>query len=114
MPPARVPHTTKRPERCPHCGSVKLVRRGTRAKKSETVQLWQCRACTRAFTPAPPALRHRAKRLDHILNLLQQVAVGSGQREGAQTCRFGVKPGNRCHLLRPLGCTVAKKSNTLH
>ena len=35
--------------------------KGTRAKKLETVQLWQCRASTRVFTPAPPALRHRAR-----------------------------------------------------
>ena len=43
--PARVSHTAKRPDRCPHCGSVKLVRKGTRIKKLETVQLWRCTAC---------------------------------------------------------------------
>jgi hypothetical protein len=51
--PARVSHTAKRPERCPHCGSVKLVRKGTRTKKLETVQLWRCTACARVFTPSP-------------------------------------------------------------
>jgi hypothetical protein len=29
----------KQPDRCPHCGSVKLVRKGTRAKKLEAAVL---------------------------------------------------------------------------
>ena len=32
----------KRPERCPHCGSVRVRREGTRKKKIEIVQLWHC------------------------------------------------------------------------
>ena len=66
--PARVSHTAKRPERCPHCGSVKLVRKGTRAKKLETVQLWKCLACARVFTPSPAALRHKTYPLNVILD----------------------------------------------
>jgi hypothetical protein len=36
----RVPHTDKRPERCPDCGSKAVTRKGTRRKKIEIVQLW--------------------------------------------------------------------------
>src|ERR1019366_4914986 len=32
---ARVPHTVKHPPRCPHCGSTRLIRKGTRLKKLE-------------------------------------------------------------------------------
>ena len=32
---ARVPHTVKQPPRCPHCGSTRLIRKGTRRKKLE-------------------------------------------------------------------------------
>jgi transposase len=34
---ARVPHTEKRPDRCPHCGSTAITRKGTRRKKIEIV-----------------------------------------------------------------------------
>lgn len=64
----RVPHTVKPPERCPHCGSSRLIRKGTRRKKLEIVQLWQCKLCQRVFTPAPPALRYKSYPLRLILN----------------------------------------------
>src|ERR1700719_1475827 len=56
---ARVPHTEKRPERCPHCGSTAISRKGTRRKKIEIVQLWRCASCKRVFTPTPAALRNK-------------------------------------------------------
>jgi ribosomal protein L37AE/L43A len=52
---ARVPHTAKRPERCPHCGGSNLSRKGTWRKKLEIVQVWRCFACKRTFTPGPQA-----------------------------------------------------------
>src|ERR1019366_4913953 len=45
--------TRKLPTGCPHCGCKKLVRKGTRRKKLEIVQLWQCTYCRRVFTPLP-------------------------------------------------------------
>ena len=36
---------------CGHCGSKDFVKRGTRKKKMETVQLYLCRTCGRTFTP---------------------------------------------------------------
>ena len=44
------------------------MRKGTRAKKLETVQLWKCLACARVFTPSPAALRHKTYPLNVILD----------------------------------------------
>ena len=52
---SRVAHTDKRPERCPHCGSTHVTRKGMRKKKIEIVQLWRCASCKRVFTPSPAA-----------------------------------------------------------
>jgi transposase-like protein len=65
---ARVPHTAKSPTRCPHCGSARIVRKGTRRKKLEVVQLWQCKLCRRVFTPAPAELRYKTYPLRIILD----------------------------------------------
>ena len=59
LPPPVFPTPRSGLTRCSHCGSVKLVRKGTHTKKLETVQLWRCIACARVFTPAPAALRHK-------------------------------------------------------
>src|ERR1700682_6227170 len=64
---ARVPHSSKIPESCPHCGGRNLTRRGTRNKKLEIVQLWRCSSCKRVFTPGPAALRNKTYPLRMIL-----------------------------------------------
>jgi transposase-like protein len=64
----RVPHTVKPPARCLHCGSARLIRKGTRRKKLEIVQLWQCKLCRRVFTPGPAALRYKTFPLRIILD----------------------------------------------
>ena len=40
----------KIPDRCPDCGGAKLVRRGRRARRFGSVQLWRCISCRRTFT----------------------------------------------------------------
>src|ERR1700694_5645012 len=65
---ARVPHTAKPATRGPHCGSTRLIRKGTRRKKLEIVQLWQCKLCRRVFTPAPAELRYKTYPLRIILD----------------------------------------------
>jgi transposase-like protein len=65
---ARAPLTVKTPSRCPHCGSTRLIRKGTRHKKLEIVQLWQCKLCRRVFTPAPAELRYKTYPLRIILD----------------------------------------------
>jgi transposase-like protein len=73
---ARVPHTAKQPDACPHCGSRSLTRRGTRKKKLEIVQLWRCASCKRVFTPGPTALRNRTYPLRMILSALTDYDIG--------------------------------------
>src|SRR5438105_14126004 len=65
---SRVPLTVKLPSRCSYCGSTRLIRKGTRHKKLEIVQLWQCKVCRRVFTPSPPALRYKTYPLRIILD----------------------------------------------
>ena len=73
---ARVPHTAKVPGACPYCGSHNLVRRGTRKKKLEIVQLWRCSSCKRVFTPGPAALHNKTYPLRMILSALSDYDVG--------------------------------------
>src|ERR1700730_5519685 len=73
---ARVPHTSKLPEACPHCGSHVLTRRGTRKKKLEIVQLWRCASCKRVFTPGPAALRNKTYPLRMVLDALSTYNLG--------------------------------------
>ena len=84
---ARVPHTAKRPERCPHCGGSNLSRKGTRRKKLEIVQVWRCFACKRTFTPGPAALRNRTYPLRMVLAALTDYDTGLTLEETAARLR---------------------------
>jgi hypothetical protein len=55
------------PERCPHCNSKRLIKKGSRKKKLEDVPLVRCRACGRTFAPGPRALRNKTYPLPEIL-----------------------------------------------
>jgi transposase-like protein len=79
----RVPHTVKPPGRCPHCGSTRLIRKGTRRKKLEIVQLWQCKLCRRVFTPAPAELRYKTYPLRIILDGVTLYNLGYSLPEAA-------------------------------
>jgi len=61
-------YTAKHPSRCPNCGGTALSRKGSRTKKFETVQRWQCASCGRGFTPAPTELRAKTYPLRVILD----------------------------------------------
>jgi transposase-like protein len=80
----RVPHTVKQPARCPHCGSTRLIRKGTRRKKLEIMQLWQCKLCRRVFTPAPPSLRYKTYPLRVILDGVTLYNLGCSLPVAAQ------------------------------
>src|ERR1700693_1138015 len=90
---ARVPYTVKPPARCPHCGSTRLIRKGTRRKKLEIVQLWQCKLCRRVFTPAPTALRYKSHPLRLILDGVTFYDLGYSLNEAARKvkARHGYK-----------------------
>ena len=79
----RVPHTVKPPARCPHCDSTRLIRKGTRRKKLEIVQLWQCKLCRRVFTPAPAELRYKTYPLRVILDGVTLFNLGYSLPEAA-------------------------------
>jgi transposase-like protein len=92
----RVPHTVKPPERCPHCGSTRLIRKGTRRKKLEIAQLWQCKLCRRVFTPAPPVLRYKTYPLRLILDGVTLYNLGYSLPEAAKKLKekhgYVIKP----------------------
>src|ERR1700681_347136 len=73
---ARVPHTEKRPERWPHCGSTAITRKGTRRKKIEIVHLWRCSSCKRVFTPTPAVLRDKTYPLRVVLDAITLYDLG--------------------------------------
>lgn len=73
---ARVPHTAKRPDCCPYCGSTHVTRKGTRRKKIEVVQIWRCFSCKRLFTPGPAALRNKTYPLRMVLSALTDYDTG--------------------------------------
>ena len=50
------------------CGSTPIIRKDTRRKKLEIMQLWQCKLCRRVFAPAPSALRYKTHPLRLILD----------------------------------------------
>src|ERR1019366_9710761 len=80
----RVPHTVKQPARCPHCGSTRLIRKGTRRKKLEIMQLWQCKLCRRVFTPAPLSLGYKTYPLRVILDCVTLYNLGYSLPVAAQ------------------------------
>jgi len=91
--PRAVLSTAKHPGRCPSCDGTSLSRKGSRTKKFETVQRWQCASCGRGFTPAPPELRAKTYPLRVILdgvtlyNLGYTLAEASAKLKAKSGCR---------------------------
>src|SRR5712692_9809354 len=86
-------YTAKHPGRCPNCGGTALSRKGSRTKKFETVQRWQCASCGRGFTPAPPELRAKTYPLRVILDgvTLYDLGHSLAQASSALKARHGVR-----------------------
>jgi transposase-like protein len=83
----RVPHTEKRPERCRHCGSTAITRKGIRRKKIEIVQLWRCSSCKRVFTPTPAAMRGKTFPLRVVLDAITLFDLGYSLEQTADKIR---------------------------
>ncbi len=84
--------TEKIAESCPYCFSKQFVKRGTRKKKLETVQLYLCGDCKRTFTAQFIKGKHFPMNL--IIEGLNYYNLGFGLEE---TCRllnqkFNVNP----------------------
>ncbi len=59
---------------CPYCSSAEFVKRGTRQKKREKVQLYICKACGRTFTPF--SLKGKHYPLNTILDAISYYNLG--------------------------------------
>jgi transposase-like protein len=57
----------KPPERCPHCNSKRLIKKGTRKKKLEDVPIYRCRSCGRTLSTGPRAIRNKTYPMPEIL-----------------------------------------------
>jgi transposase-like protein len=108
--PRIVGHTTlatpriskiKPPDRCPHCNSKRLIKKGTRKKKHEDVPIFRCRACGRSFTVGPRTIRYKTYPLPEILealslydrgNTLEATAEKLSSRYGHHVAHAGERP----------------------
>jgi len=81
----------KPPERCPHCNSKRLIKKGTRKKKLEDIPLFRCRSCGRTFSPGPRAIRNKTYPLPEILEAFTLYDRGHTLEETAAklSSRFG-------------------------
>jgi hypothetical protein len=81
----------KEPERCPHCNSKHLIKKGTRKKKHESVPLFLCRSCGRKFTVGPRAIRCKTYPLPEILEALSLYDRGNTLEATAEkiSSRYG-------------------------
>ena len=74
----------KPPERCPHCNSRRLIKKGTRRKKLEDVPLYRCSSCGRTFSIGPRAIRNKTYPLPEILEAFTLYDRGNTLDETAE------------------------------
>ncbi len=81
----------KPPERCPHCNSKRLIKKGTRKKKLESVPLCRCRSCGRTFAPGPRAIRNKTYPVGEILDAITLYGQGYSLAETSKriSSRYG-------------------------
>jgi transposase-like protein len=81
----------KDPDRCPHCNSKRLIKKGTRKKKHEDVPLFLCRSCGRKFTVGPRTIRNKTYPLPEILEALSLYDRGNTLEATAEkiSSRYG-------------------------
>jgi hypothetical protein len=105
--PATHLSSIKPPDRCPHCNSKRLIKKGTRKKKLEDVPIFRCRACGRTFGPGPRALRNKTYPIPEILEALTLYDRGNTLEDTARkiSSRYGhgVAPStiSRWHAQHP-------------
>jgi transposase-like protein len=81
----------KPPDRCPHCNSKRLIKKGTRKKKLEDVPLFRCRACGRTFGTGPRAIRNKTYPMPEILEAITLYDRGNALESTARkiSSRYG-------------------------
>jgi transposase-like protein len=80
------------PDRCPHCNSKRLIKKGTRKKKLEDVPLYRCRSCGRTFAPGPRAMRNKTYPLPEILEAFMLYDRGNTLEETAEGISSEAEP----------------------
>src|ERR1035438_6022859 len=75
----------KIPESCPYCAGRRIVKRGKRAKKFGSVQLWYCNSCGHVFTPEFAKGKTYSTRL--IVDALCWYEQGYGMQETLRKIR---------------------------
>jgi len=75
-------HIGKTADTCFYCQSKNIVKRGTRKKKYETVQLYLCKECNKTFTPLNLKGKHYPLRI--ILDCLSIYNLGYTLQESAR------------------------------
>ena len=79
-------------EYCPHCNSRKFVKKGSRNKKLEIVQLYKCNACHKVFTSQ--LIKGNRFPSNVIIDGLSYYNLGFGLEDTSRILnkKFGVKP----------------------
>jgi transposase-like protein len=67
---------------CPYCSGVNFVKRGTRQKKNEIVQLYLCNDCQKTFTPGSTKGKHHS--ISVILDAISLYYIGYSLEESAK------------------------------
>lgn len=87
---------------CPYCHSSEVVKKGLRAKKLETVQIYFCRHCAKKFTPG--ITKHKTFPLAVILDAVTGYNRLLSLREAAERTsqKYGLKisPQNLANWLK--------------
>ena len=89
--PAKIPMSVEIPKKeprknflevsCPYCSGKNFVKRGTRQKKNEVVQLYLCRDCQKTFTPGAVKGKHYPMAV--ILDAISLYHLGYSLEEAA-------------------------------
>lgn len=102
-------------DRCLYCRGARIVRKGKRRKKLETVQLWYCKDCDQVFTPK--TLKGKTYPIPVILDGLSYYALGHSLEDAATLLQehYGVRVtpttlSNWLKEYRPL-CPYARLRN---
>ena len=81
----------ERQERCLYCSGTKIIKKGKRRKKFETIQLWYCKDCDTVF--GPRALKGKTYPIPVILDGLGYYYTGHSLQTSATFLRerYGIK-----------------------
>ncbi len=75
----------KKPKRdspkCPFCLAHPTIKRGQRRNKNRTIQINQCKSCSRYFTTQPIEQTHKTYPIKTILNTISQYNLGTPIRK---------------------------------